>query len=305
MEINQISRLLGKAGISARPKALKIIKEHIEGLAQFLTGDVDMHDENDMNSSNHNIDPEDVVKLIITKFEEVQQKSNKKANMFLEESVVQQIFTDSFNIESLAKINQDKNGTGSKIQKKSFKNLTSNKSEEEKVAYEDDPYVKLLYEKVLVLDSFTDIPKPSYVGKFLNFEPKAKKTLLTDPDSRNNFYQNRLKFVKCNLMDEVMKTSVSNQCDSKIVPQGFDNKFGKHISFRNINACLGTSDTIYCIGYITRGQNTSVDGQEFKSYYLEDDTMKVKLDFSNAESDKDSYFTEGNIVLVQGRYINA
>jgi len=40
-------------------------------------------------------------------------------------------------------------------------------------------------------------------------------------------------------------------------------------------------------------------------FYLEDNTMKVKLDLSCTESDGESYFIEGNIVFCQGDYNGA
>jgi len=57
----------------------------------------------------------------------------------------------------------------------------------------------------------------------------------------------------------------------------------------NINGLLGTSGIVSCIGIITSGEDNMI--------YLEDETMKVKLDLSTAESDGESYFIEGNIVF--------
>lgn len=57
----------------------------------------------------------------------------------------------------------------------------------------------------------------------------------------------------------------------------------------NINGLLGSNGTVSTIGIITTGEDNL--------FYLEDTTMKVKLDLSCAESDDESYFIEGNIVF--------
>jgi hypothetical protein len=61
-----------------------------------------------------------------------------------------------------------------------------------------------------------------------------------------------------------------------------------------VNALLGSTEKLCCLGIIVTGE----DGH----LHLEDETMRVKLNLSKAHSDKKSYFTEGNIVLVEGEY---
>lgn len=63
----------------------------------------------------------------------------------------------------------------------------------------------------------------------------------------------------------------------------------------NINGLLGQTHDLTVVGMIA----TSDDG----FYSLEDETMKIKLDLCLAESDGESFFIPGNIVLCLGRLV--
>lgn len=63
----------------------------------------------------------------------------------------------------------------------------------------------------------------------------------------------------------------------------------------NVNGLLGQTSNLTVVGMIT----TSEDGY----YNLEDLTMKIKLDLCLAESDGESFFIPGNIVVCTGTLI--
>jgi hypothetical protein len=61
-----------------------------------------------------------------------------------------------------------------------------------------------------------------------------------------------------------------------------------------INGILGSSGKVCIMGMLSINEEDQ--------FYLEDSTMKVKLNLDYCESDKESYFTEGNILLCEGEY---
>ena len=64
-----------------------------------------------------------------------------------------------------------------------------------------------------------------------------------------------------------------------------------------LNSLLGANGAIVVMAMITTGIDE-------KAIYFEDETMKVKVDLSEAEGEGDTYFTEGNVVLALGTYNN-
>lgn len=61
-----------------------------------------------------------------------------------------------------------------------------------------------------------------------------------------------------------------------------------------VNAVLGSVGKICCLGIIVTGEDGNL--------YLEDETMRVRLNLTQANSDQRSFFCEGNIVMVEGEY---
>lgn len=63
----------------------------------------------------------------------------------------------------------------------------------------------------------------------------------------------------------------------------------------NINGLLGQTHELTVAGMIT--------STEEGVYHLEDETMKIRLDLCLTESDGESYFVPGNIVLCTGKLV--
>ena len=71
-------------------------------------------------------------------------------------------------------------------------------------------------------------------------------------------------------------------------------KKNKATSVNRVNAIIGTTEVMVCLGILVIGENGNL--------HLEDETMRVPINLSKANSDRSTYFTEGSIVLVEGKY---
>jgi hypothetical protein len=65
-----------------------------------------------------------------------------------------------------------------------------------------------------------------------------------------------------------------------------------NISLSRINGILSSRGPVCVVGMLIVGEDDH--------YYLEDTTMRVKIDLTFAESDGTSHFSEGNVVLCEG-----
>ena len=66
------------------------------------------------------------------------------------------------------------------------------------------------------------------------------------------------------------------------------------IWLNRVNGLIGSTGKAWCLGVIVLGE----DGE----LHLEDETLRVKLNFMHTHSDKRSYFCQGNIVIAEGEY---
>lgn len=296
MKIKEIAVYFKKAGVSVRPKALQSVQEHIAGIDEALKaqeGDVEMRDENDMvasNDSSSTIESEKILDYVVKKFEELKTYGGNTNDKFLEPITVQQIFK-TFDANELNKLRTG----GAKAQaqtngSKQFHNFIKTeevKMKEEKEKEIKDPNIEVLRKKFIVLDSFKDIPRPRILGKHVLYDNGKEKSLLSEANSRINYYQTRMKYLE----DLILQ---SNNFERAKLNVGTYSEKSTATCLNRINAVLGSSGKICCLGIIVIGEDNNL--------HLEDDTMRVRLNLTKANSDMQSYFNEGNIVVVEGEY---
>ena len=295
MEIKEIAKFFSKAGVNVRPKALVALQQNVNALRESMQangGDAHMEAENDMKLSNdpneQKIEDEKLIKLVIKKFEELKNYKGDTHDKFLEIDTVKQIF-QTLDLSELQNHQDNSHGKNSKTT--GFANFIKNtevKMQEEKEKEIADPTLEVMNSKVFVLDSFTDIPKPRILGTQIVYEPSKNRGILSQAGSRINYYQTRMKMLELQILkDNRFERAKLQHSDTKV-------EESSPVCLNRINAVLGSDGKIVCLGIIVRGEDGNL--------HLEDDTMRVKLDLSKANSDQSSYFNEGNIVVVEGEY---
>ena len=120
-------------------------------------------------------------------------------------------------------------------------------------------------------------------------EHKNSRSLLSKANSRINYFQTRMKMIE----DEILKDSGFIRPTLKH-SNIKEMKKNKATSVNRVNAIIGTTEVMVCLGILVIGENGNL--------HLEDETMRVPINLSKANSDRSTYFTEGSIVLVEGKY---
>lgn len=149
MNLKEVAKHFTKAGVNVRPKALKSVIDHLQGINEaFRTKDMDveMEFENDMKFSNDTVEKErneKVIQFVIKRFEELKSYVGNQNDNFLEVPTVNQIFLN-FSLKDLDL------ETNSKIQnsdRKDFANYikhTEDKIMEDKNHDFEDPVFEVL-----------------------------------------------------------------------------------------------------------------------------------------------------------------
>jgi hypothetical protein len=295
MQIKEIAKYFAKAGVNVRPKALDSIQEYIKGVNEAMKAkdmDVDMAVENEMKLSNdteHQDNSQKVIEFVIKRFEELKSLGSNANDKFLEVATVNQIF-QSFNLEDFEKQAMgDKSEVPKHLQRKSFASYikeTEDKVMEDKHKEIQDPVYEVLKNKVIVLDSFTDIPRPRILGRHVVYEPSSGRSILSAAESRINYFQTKMKILE----DQILKDNRFER--SRLLHAGVHTEKSSATCLNRVNAILGSTGKVCCLGMIVSGEDGNL--------YLEDETMRIRLNLTYAASDMKSYFTEGNIVVVEG-----
>lgn len=112
------------------------------------------------------------------------------------------------------------------------------------------------------------------------------QSLLGGADSRTEYFSNRMKMLEAELMKDprFIRPSI---LDSNVKEKKQDT-----VTIQRLNSVLGTTNTVCCIGILVNGE----DGH----LHIEDETMRIRLNLTKTHSAKDSFFTEGSIVIVEG-----
>lgn len=255
MQIKEIAKILSKAGITARPKALQCIMTHIEGCKEALKNssiDAEMQNENNMGAANS--DEEFVINLVIQKYQEMKAYGSIKGGQFLEESTVRQILQDTLYLDSINQLKEQQmlKNIQPEFTEKSFKGhklkaVMDEIMQDSQIDIKDS-VLELLNHKVIVLDSFKDIPKPRILGKHIVYETNVEKSLLSDAMSRANFYLTRLKFIEELVLKEdiFQRAKLDNDMTDSNRGMVIDSQGKRRMatSLSTVSGCLGSTGTI-------------------------------------------------------------
>jgi hypothetical protein len=295
MQVKEIAKKLNKAGVKVRPKALNAIHSGIKQIDEVLRSqnmdvDADMETENDTRLSNDSTSIENsnkVIDLIIKRFKERQIVNSDET--ILEENTVKLIF-ETFKYDDIDTVKVAEDSLPKEVKKdfKSYIQETEDKIMEDKDREIQDPAFDVLTKKVIVLDSFKDVPRAKLLGQNIVYRVDAQTSILSDADSRINYFQDRMRILE----GQILKDNHFERARLKHSEMQTDGMITTCLN--RVNALLGSTEKLCCLGIIVTGE----DGH----LHLEDETMRVKLNLSKAHSDQKSYFTEGNIVLVEGEY---
>ena len=166
-----------------------------------------MQDENDMkvlNDSADNFESEQLIRFVIKKFEEMKAYGGESSNAFLEVSTTNKIL-EYYEVEG-SKVDEEKQeNNGSKQASKSIKESLKHVEDvimEEKNKEVSDPIFQLLASKVIILDSFTDIPIPSLLGTHITYSTDRKRSILSDADSRTSYFITRMNIFEDFILSE-------------------------------------------------------------------------------------------------------
>ena len=240
MQIKEIAKLFAKAGVNARPKAINTVRDCIEEINQAskqAKGDVEMEDENDMKVSNDGLTEDysqEVIKFIIKRFNELKDYGGASSS-FLEVDTVKQIF-QTFRLKDLdtpmpkAKA---QNGRGFMGMIKE----TEDKIMEDKCREIDDPNHTVLQKKVIVLDSFVDLPTPRLLGTNVVYKVNGSKSLICEANSRTNYFQARMKILE----EQILKGDRFERAKLKHSEMQFESNT---TCLNRINSLLGSSGKV-------------------------------------------------------------
>lgn len=183
MQIREAAQHFAKAGINIRPKALQSVSEFIKKYLQHKheqSADVEMQDENNpvaWNDSSDSFESEQIINFVIKKFEDMKAFGSETSTAFLEVSTVNKIL-ECYNAQTST---VHDNESTSKTVRPAFKSLKDSLKHAEDVIMEEknkdvsDSIFKMLSQRVIVLDSFADIPTPSILGAHIKYSLNQNK----------------------------------------------------------------------------------------------------------------------------------
>lgn len=219
-----------------------------------------------------------VIKFVIKRFDELKSYGGQNNDNFLEVRTIKQIF-QTFNLNNLISNKENEETIKAPGMKKGFTDFikeTEDKIMDDKNKVIEDPIFEVMKNKVLVLDSFKDIPKPRFLGKHLIYEIATGRSLLSKAESRINYYHVRMKFLE----DQILKDNRFER--ARLMHSDVHQERTNTTCLNRINAVLGSSGKICCLGIIVTGEDGNI--------HLEDETMRVRLNLTHANSDQRSYF---------------
>jgi len=294
MRIKDIATQFRNAGINARPKALNIVLnaiKEVENIMKEKNMDLDMEAENDIKKANDMSSSENAIRVIqyfIKKFKELRSYGGGSCENMMELTTANQI-VQSLTLEELSSIEM---GGDKPEERKDLSKAILNASDkimEDKEKEIEDPNFDVLTKEIIVLDTFSDLPQPKILGPKIVYQAGKGQSLLSGAHSRINYFQTRMKILEDQIMSvpEFVRPTLKHS-DVKFM------ETDTTVAVNRVNAILGTTHKLCCLGILVRGEDGNL--------YLEDDTMRVKLNLTNARSDQQTYFTVGSTVLVEGHY---